>query len=90
VSTEELDERLEELASEIAQRPTVALGNTIRLLTESYDHSLPEQLAAETDTIANATQTEEFEHGFATFFGDDRPEFMGTIPLKTLGHFGDD
>jgi len=77
VATDELDERVSELAGDIAEGPTSALGNTMRLLSESYDRSLEEQLAAETDTIARATQTTDYERGFAAFFGDDDPEFTG-------------
>jgi 2-(1,2-epoxy-1,2-dihydrophenyl)acetyl-CoA isomerase len=77
VPSDEFDDRLAEMAGQVAEGPTAALGKTMRLLTESYDRNLTEQLAAETDTIADAIQTEDFERGFAAFFGDGDPEFTG-------------
>lgn len=73
----EFDDRLEELASELAGGPTFALGNATRLMTESFDRSLESQLAAETDTIAKATRTGDFGRGLDAFFGDGEPEFTG-------------
>jgi 2-(1,2-epoxy-1,2-dihydrophenyl)acetyl-CoA isomerase len=49
----------------------------MRLLTESYDRSLEAQLSAETDTIADATRSEDYERGFAAFFDDGDPDFVG-------------
>jgi 2-(1,2-epoxy-1,2-dihydrophenyl)acetyl-CoA isomerase len=77
VPADEFDDRLAELAADIADGPTAALGNTMRLLTESYDRSLEAQLSAETDTIAEAVQTEDYERGFAAFFDKDDPDFTG-------------
>ena len=77
VPADEFDERLDELASDVASGPTTALGSTARLLTESFDRSIESQLAAETDTIGQATATEDYERGFAAFFGDEDPEFVG-------------
>lgn len=77
VSDEEFDERLDELAHRIADGPTKAYGATKRLLTRSFDRSLEEQLAAETDALAKATHTEDYARGHAAFFGDEEPEFAG-------------
>jgi len=77
VPADEFDDRLDELAGAIADGPTAALGNTMRLLTESYDRSLEAQLSAETDTIAAAVETEDYERGFAAFFDKEEPEFTG-------------
>ena len=77
VPADEFDERLDELASDVASGPTTALGSTARLLTESFDRSIESQLAAETDTIGQATATEDYERGFTAFFGDEDPEFVG-------------
>lgn len=38
-----------ELARELSDGPTQAFGAAMRLLIQSFDHSLSEQLAAETD-----------------------------------------
>jgi len=77
VPTEEFDERLDDLAGDLAAGPTAAYGNTARLLTASFDRSLEAQLAAETDTIERAAGTEDYERGYAAFFGEDDPEFVG-------------
>lgn len=77
VPTEEFDDRLRELATDLASGPTHALGTASRLLTESYDRGLESQLAAEVDAIAGAAHTEDYERGLAAFFGDDDPEFVG-------------
>lgn len=73
----EFDERLAEIAERLASGPTAAFGATKRLLTESFDRGLADQMAAETDTIARATHTEDYARGHAAFFGDDDPEFVG-------------
>jgi 2-(1,2-epoxy-1,2-dihydrophenyl)acetyl-CoA isomerase len=77
VPAAEFDDRLAELAADIADGPTSALGSTMRLLTESYDRNLEAQLAVETDTIADATHSEDYERGFAAFFDKDDPDFTG-------------
>jgi 2-(1,2-epoxy-1,2-dihydrophenyl)acetyl-CoA isomerase len=77
VPAAEFDDRVREFAREIAAGPSHALGNTMRLLTESFDRGIEGQLAAETDTIAEATHTEDYSRGLAAFFGDGDPEFVG-------------
>ncbi|WP_265109360.1 enoyl-CoA hydratase/isomerase family protein [Halosolutus halophilus] len=77
VPSDAFDDRLAELASEVASGPTAAFGTTTRLLTESFDRDLEAQLAAETDAIANATHTDDYARGLDAFFGDDDPEFVG-------------
>jgi 2-(1,2-epoxy-1,2-dihydrophenyl)acetyl-CoA isomerase len=71
------EDRLAELADRLASGPTHALGVTKRLLTESYDHSLPEQLAKETDSVAATARTEDFARGLTAFFEKEEPEFVG-------------
>lgn len=77
VAAEEFEDRLDELASNLAAGPTHALGSVTRLLTESFDRSLESQLAEETDAIARATRTDDFGRGLDAFFGDGEPEFTG-------------
>jgi 2-(1,2-epoxy-1,2-dihydrophenyl)acetyl-CoA isomerase len=68
---------VQEVAANTASGPTVAQGATTRLLTESFDRSLESQLAAETDEMAKAVQTDDYERGIAAFFGDEEPDFRG-------------
>jgi 2-(1,2-epoxy-1,2-dihydrophenyl)acetyl-CoA isomerase len=77
VPSDELNERLDELATQLANGPTHALGATKRLLTESYDNSIEEQLAAETESVASATHTEDYARGISAFMNKEQPDFVG-------------
>lgn len=77
VPTDEFETRLHDLAHRLASGPTAALSATKRLLTESFDRDLAQQLAEETDTIARATRTEDYGHGHEAFFEKGEPEFVG-------------
>ncbi|MFB6153100.1 MAG: enoyl-CoA hydratase/isomerase family protein [Halodesulfurarchaeum sp.] len=77
VADGDLHERVLEEARTIASGPTWALGQTRRLLAESFSRDLESQLAAETEAIAEAAETEDFARGYEAFFGDDEPEFVG-------------
>lgn len=74
---EEFDERLDEIARKLADGPTKAYAATKRLMARSFDRSLEEQLAAETDAMAESTHTEDYARGVEAFFGDNEPEFEG-------------
>lgn len=77
VPHDELEERLVEVAERLADGPTAALGTTKRLLTESFDRNLEGQLAAETEGIARAARTEDYERGYEAFFEGTEPDFVG-------------
>jgi 2-(1,2-epoxy-1,2-dihydrophenyl)acetyl-CoA isomerase len=78
VSDELFDERLTELTKQLASRPTKAVGATKRLLTESFSRSIEEQMAAETERITSATQTEDYKRGYKAFVEDkDTVTFIG-------------
>lgn len=77
VPSEEFDDRLDELAGDIAAGPTGALAETMRLLTESHSRDLEGQLAAETDAMASAINSTDYQRGYEAFFGDGDPEFVG-------------
>lgn len=77
VPGDEFDDRLDELAGEIAAGPTRALGSVKQLLTRSFDRSIEEQLAAETDAIANAAGTDDHVEGVSAFVENRDPEFQG-------------
>jgi len=73
----ELTDRLTEEAERLAAGPTKGYGAAKRLLAESFDNPLAAQLAAEAETIAELTNTTDFERGHAAFGGDEPPEFAG-------------
>jgi 2-(1,2-epoxy-1,2-dihydrophenyl)acetyl-CoA isomerase len=77
VDPERFETRVTELATQLAEGPTHALGEASRLVTEGFDRSLEAQLAEETDTIGEAVRTDDYERGYAAFFGDGDPEFTG-------------
>lgn len=77
VDSETFETRVTELATQLAKGPTHALGETSRLVTEGFDRPLEAQLAEETDTIGEAVRTDDYERGYAAFFGDGNPEFTG-------------
>lgn len=77
VSAGDFDDRVTELAERLAEGPTKAFGATKRLMTESFGNSLPEQLAAETEAMADATHTEDYARGHAAFFEKADPDFVG-------------
>ncbi|RBI63812.1 enoyl-CoA hydratase/isomerase family protein [halophilic archaeon] len=76
-ATAALDERVAELAADLADGPTRAYGATKRLLTESAGRGLSTQMAAEVDAITWATRSSDYERGLAAFFGGDDPAFEG-------------
>ena len=77
VADEEFDDRLEEVAHELADGPTKAYAATKRLMTRSFDRGLEEQLGAETEAMAEATHTEDYARGVEAFFSEEEPEFEG-------------
>ncbi|MDY6764204.1 MAG: enoyl-CoA hydratase-related protein, partial [Halobacteria archaeon] len=77
VPSDEFEERLDELSSDLATGPTKAYGAIKKLLSSSFDNALSEQMAAETDAIARMTYTQDFEKGYSAFFTDEDPDFEG-------------
>ncbi|SNZ04346.1 2-(1,2-epoxy-1,2-dihydrophenyl)acetyl-CoA isomerase [Natronoarchaeum philippinense] len=77
VSSASFENRVDDLASELASGPTRALGATKRLIENSHGRSFEEHLQAETDTIARLAGTDDYERGYDAFFEDHEPEFRG-------------
>jgi 2-(1,2-epoxy-1,2-dihydrophenyl)acetyl-CoA isomerase len=71
-----LESRVAALAARLAQGPREAYAATKRLLQASTGASLPEQLAAEAESFANCTATEDFAEGVAAFIAK-RPAKFG-------------
>ncbi len=68
-----VDDRVDRLAS----RPTLALGETKRLVYRSHDRPLGETLQDEARTQERMVETEDFGEGIAAFAADREPEFEG-------------
>jgi len=77
VSPEALDATVNEWARSIATGPVAALRNVKRLLRESLERSLSEQLRAESQSFAECAGTSDFEEGLRAFFDRRPPRFGG-------------
>lgn len=65
------------LAQRLAAGPTVAYGAMKRLMRESMDRTLPEQLAAEAKGFVHCAGTQDFRAGVEAFHARGRAEFVG-------------
>jgi len=77
VPGESWDDRVREIAGDLASGPTVAYATTKALLNRSYERTLNTQLTAEKDAISDLARTADYAAGYQAFFTDDEPEFSG-------------
>lgn len=77
VPGDEFDDRLAEVAADLADGPTKAYAAIKRLLTKSYGRDLGAQLTAETDALARLATTDDYVYGHEAFFSDSEPTFRG-------------
>ncbi len=75
VPVAELDAAVAAVASSIVAGPPLALRNAKRLVRESLDHTLPEQLNAEATSIAQCAATGDFVEGVTAFLEKRPPHF---------------
>lgn len=80
----ELETRTQILAMQLANGPTFALGHTKRLINESPNRSLGDQLRAELESFAACAMTEDFADGVRAFVAKRTPEFRGNPGLTTI------
>ncbi|WP_229743642.1 enoyl-CoA hydratase/isomerase family protein [Aliidongia dinghuensis] len=77
VPLEALEVETRRLAERLAAGPTAALGRIRRLIRESWEHNLEDQLALEKANFRAAAATEDFREGIAAFAAKRRPAFSG-------------
>ncbi len=77
VPAAELAATTQALAQELANGPTIALGRTKRLINESLNRNLAEQLQAEQDSFAACAMTQDFARGVRGFVAKQKPGFLG-------------
>lgn len=74
---EEFDDRLAEIAADLADGPTRAHATIKRLLRQSRGRGLGTHLDAETDAIVRLAGTDDFAAGYEAFFAGEQPTFRG-------------
>lgn len=77
VPAAELEAQTLALAQRLASGPTAVYGRTKRLINESFEHSLAEQLLAEQDSFAESAMGEDFAEGVSAFVAKRKPRFVG-------------
>jgi 2-(1,2-epoxy-1,2-dihydrophenyl)acetyl-CoA isomerase len=65
------------LAATLAAGPTRAYGAMRRMLRQSFETGLSEQLDAERESIIAASRSDDAQEGFAAFVAKRRPKFRG-------------
>ncbi len=75
VPEEALSVEAEALATQLVQRPTHTLGQVKKLLNESFDRNLAEQLAAEQQAIVESANHAEGREGLSAFVQKRIPVF---------------
>ncbi|MEH2535370.1 2-(1,2-epoxy-1,2-dihydrophenyl)acetyl-CoA isomerase [Bradyrhizobium sp. AZCC 1588] len=65
------------LAASLAAGPTRAYGAVRRMLRQSFETSLSDQLDAEKDSIVQASRSDDAQEGIAAFVAKRRPTFLG-------------
>lgn len=77
VPAAELEAATAAMAQRLAAGPTVAYGAIKRLMRESMDRTLPEQLAAEKEAFVRCAATEDFRAGVDAFHHRQTAQFSG-------------
>ena len=71
------EEEVKILVENLAKMPTKALGLTKRLLNQSMNNNLEQQLALESDLQIEASSTNDYKEGVTAFVEKRKPEFKG-------------
>lgn len=73
----DLDADVQQLAKQLASGPTQAYGHMRRLMRNSWQRTLPQQLEAEAQAFVQCAKTEDFSRGLSAFFAKQPASFIG-------------
>ena len=76
-SDESFEFESKNMAQQLAQMPTKGIGLTKKLLNESFNHTLEEQLIREKQLQVEAGATHDFKEGVQAFLEKRKPVFKG-------------
>ena len=74
----QVDSEAASLAAKLAAGPTGAFGAVRRMLRQSFETGLSDQLDAEKDSIVIASNTDDAQEGISAFVAKRRPNFRGS------------
>ena len=77
VGPDELDNRLSELATTLADKSPLGLGRMKRLMNDAPDQSLHDALAAEQRALSEQCRSQDFAEGIAAFADHRTPCYQG-------------
>ncbi len=84
VADDELSDAAHAWAHQLAAMPTRALGLTKRLLNQTFDNTLEEQLEAEAFVQETAGKTKDHFEGVRAFIEKRTPEFKGELVARDI------
>ncbi len=76
-SSDDVEAEAATIAATLAAGPTPAYGAVRRMLRQSFETGLSDQLDAERDSIVAASSTDDAQEGIAAFVTKRRPRFRG-------------
>lgn len=77
VDDDRLNNEVEELTASFASGPTLGLAATKRMISQSWDHSLDEELDLQRDAMRELGATDDYAEGVAAFAAKRTPNFTG-------------
>jgi 2-(1,2-epoxy-1,2-dihydrophenyl)acetyl-CoA isomerase len=75
--SEEFEEKIKEIAQNLAQMPTQALGFIKEMLNKSQTNTLEQQLDLESKLQIESAQSQDYQEGVNAFVAKRKPKFIG-------------